>query len=410
MNTNFKLSVILLGIAFAFSFSSCERIKFDEDETADINRSRAILQEYETDGGDFVFLKSLIGMEVTAYNDYLTANGYEECEYNNNLSAKYTDTRVDSISKYLFVHFGYDDRVPNVEMKLESSNIDTLSAIFKKWLLEILHSSSYPLLVREGYSMRNGNSGYQYVDTPEQLLEALESVDPSSDNIVFSFSANDSQAYEYSLHLRYGQWNPSVYMQIINERVNTPLPEVPTVNLSEGYLDKDILIAKVDYMTFEYGGFYSMNVTNKQDEGNEIPFLADYMSPNDGGYVKLYYRDESNLLMYGTIIWNGCGELNFPDTFVKGGNVGTYVPEYTMKRGLSFPSDRISYIDVDGSYIQDIDESDNDLGYIWQTLSAQDEFMSYNNQTSKKVAVYLYQRSVGVGDPYEWYYMVFVER
>lgn len=410
MKANIKLSIILLGIALAFSFSSCERIKFDEDETADINRSRAILQEYETDGGDFVFLKSLIGMEVTAYDEYLTTNGYEECEYNNNLSAKYTDTRVDSISKYLFVHFGYDDRVPNVEMKLESSDIDTLSAIFKKWLLEILHSSSYPLLVRESYSMRNGNNGYQYVDTPEQILEALESVDPSSDNISFTFSANDSQAYKYSLHLRYGQWNPSVYMQIINERVNNPLPEVPTVNLTDEYLGKDILIAKVDYMSFEYGGFYSMNVTNKQNEGNEIPFLAEYMSPSDFGYIKLYYHDESNLLMDGSIIWAGCGALNFPETFVKGNSSGTYVPEYTMKYGLSFPSERISYIGVDGTYAQDVDESDNDLGYIWQTLSAQEEFMSYYEQTSKKVAVYLYQPSVGVGDPYEWYYMVFVER
>ena len=404
-----KLLVILIGIVFAFSFASCERIKFDKEENP-IGGSRTILQDYETDGGDFVFLKSLIGMEVTAYNEYLTANGYEECEYNSTISAKYTDTRVDSISKYLFVHFGYDDRVPNVEMKLECSNIDTLSAIFKKWLLEILHSSSYPLLVRESYSMRYGNNAYQYFDTPEQLLEALESVDLSSDNIVFSFSANDSQAYEYSLHLRYGQWNPSVYMQIINERVNNPLPDVQTVNLTDEYLEKDILIAKVDYMTFEYGGFYSMNVTNKLNEGNEIPFHADYMPPNDGGYVKLYYRDESNLLMYGTIIWAGCGELIFPDTFVKGGNIDTYVPEYTMKRNLSFPSDRISYIDVDGNYVQDVDESDNDLGYIWQTLSAQEEFMSYYEQSQKKVAVFLYAPSVSIGNPYDWYYLVFVER
>ena len=134
------------------------------------------------------------------------------------------------------------------------------------------------------------------------------------------------------------------------------------------------------------------------------------MSPSDGGYVKLYYRDESNLLMYGTIIWNGCGELIYPNAFVKGGNVDTYVPEYTMKRSLLFPSDRISYIDADGNYVQDVDESDNDLGYIWQTLSAQEEFMSYYEQTAKKVAVFLYAPSVGVGDPYEWYYMVFVER
>ena len=82
MKANIKLSVILLGIAFAFSFSSCERIKFDEDETAGVNRSRAILQEYETDGGDFVFLKYEIGMEENEYDEYLIGIGYGECEKN----------------------------------------------------------------------------------------------------------------------------------------------------------------------------------------------------------------------------------------------------------------------------------------------------------------------------------------
>ena len=403
MKANIKLSIILLGIALAFSFSSCERIKFDEDENAGVNRSRAILQEYETDGGDFVFLKSVIGMEANAYDEYLTGNGYVECE---NSNAKYLDTRVDSISKYLFVHLGYNNKVPNVEMKVQSNDIDTLSAIFMKWLLEIKNSSSFPLLVRESYEI-DDDGAYMTFDNIDQFIDAISSAQPSSELDVEIY-INDNQGYTYNLYI--AGWANAVYMQIINERVNTPLPEVPTVNLTEEYLGKDILIAKVDYMTFEYGGFCSTNVTNKQNEGNEIPFFGDYMSPSDGGYVKLYYRDESNLLMYGTIIWNGCGELIYPNAFVKGGNVDTYVPEYTMKRSLLFPSDRISYIDADGNYVQDVDESDNDLGYIWQTLSAQEEFMSYYEQTAKKVAVFLYAPSVGVGDPYEWYYMVFVER
>lgn len=403
MKANIKLSVILLGIALVFSFSSCERIKFDEDENAGVNRSRAILQEYETDGGDFVFLKSVIGMDANAYDEYLTGNGYVECE---NSNAKYLDTRVDSISKYLFVHLGYNNKVPNVEMKVQSNDIDTLSAIFMKWLLEIKNSSSFPLLVRESYEI-DDDGAYMTFDNIDQFIDAISSAQPSSELDVEIY-VNDNQGYTYNLYI--AGWANAVYMQIINERVNTPLPEVPTVNLTEEYLGKDILIAKVDYMTFEYGGFYSMNVTNKQNEGNEIPFLADYMYPGDFGYIKLYYHDESNLLMDGSIIWSGCGELNFPETFVKGSNSSTYVPEYTMKRGLSFPSDRISYIDDDGSYVQDVDESDNDLGYIWQTLSTQEEFMSYYEQTSKKVAVYLYTPSLGVGDPYDAYYMVFVER
>ena len=414
MKANIKLSIILLGIALAFSFSSCERIKFDEDENAGVNRSRAILQEYETDGGDFAFLKSVIGRTNQEAIDYVTQNGYVENDANS-LTIHYIDSGVDTISKILSLHFEREDflNMQNAEMMVRCNNFDTLSAIFKQWFLEIRNSSSFPLLVREKYSMRTNAHQYLYFDTPEQLLDALESIDQPIDDVSVSFSANDSQAYEYSLTMRYDIYNystPAVYMQIINERVNTPLSEVPTVNLTEEYLGKDILIAKVDYMTFEYGGFCSTNVTNKQNEGNEIPFFGDYMSPSDGGYVKLYYRDESNLLMYGTIIWNGCGELIYPNAFVKGGNVDTYVPEYTMKRSLLFPSDRISYIDADGNYVQDVDESDNDLGYIWQTLSAQEEFMSYYEQTAKKVAVFLYAPSVGVGDPYEWYYMVFVER
>lgn len=411
MKANIKISIILLGIAFAFSFSSCERIKLDEDENASIRDARNTLQEYETDGGDFVFLKSLIGRPNQEAIDYVTQNGYVEDEsQTQSYSKTYIDTETDTIQKELTLYFerDYHQYMQNVALTAKSRDIDTMLTIFKKWLTEIRYSNSYPLFVREHYSMRLNEEGYRYFDTPEQLLEALETIDSSSDDIIVSFEANDNQANKYSLILfeqLYG-----VFMQITNERINTPLPEVPTVNLTEEYLGKDILIANVDYMTFEYGGFYSMNVTNKQNEGNEIPFLADYMSPGDFGYIKLYYRDQSNLLMDGSIVWAGCGELNFPETFVKGNSSNTYVPEYTMKRGLSFPSDRISYIDADGSYVQDVDESDNDLGYIWQTLSAQEEFMSYYEQTSKKVAVYLYQPSVGMGDPYEWYYMVFVER
>jgi len=404
MKATIKLSVILLGIAFAFSFSSCERIKFDEDETADINRSRAILQEYETDGGDFVFLKSLLGRTNQEAVDYITQHGYVESETQN----KYEDATTDSISKILTL-YQEGQYLQNVALTVKNNDFDTLFAVFKNWLLDMRNSSSYLQLNRTSYEYSIGwGNGSQNFNSPEELLAALESLPPTSDFINASFAAYDNEAYWYNLSLM-GRMN-GVYLQIRNERINNPLPEVPTVNLTEEYLEKDILIAKVDYMTFEYGGFYSMNVTNKQNEGNEIPFLADYMSPGDFGYIKLYYRDQSNLLMDGSIIWAGCGELNFPETFVKGNSSNTYVPEYTMKRGLSFPSDRISYIDADGSYVQDVDESDNDLGYIWQTLSAQEEFMSYYEQTSKKVAVYLYQPSVGVGDPYEWYYMVFVER
>ena len=405
MNTNFKLSGILFVIAFAFSFASCERIKFEPEENP-IGSSRTTLQEYETDGGDFVFLKSLIGRTNQEAVDYITQHGYVETGTQN----KYEDAETDSISKMLTL---YPDGqyMQNVALTVKNNDFDTLYAVFKNWLLDMRYSSSYMQLNRTSYEYSIGwGSGYQNFNSPEELLDALESLPPTSDFIQASFAAYDNEAYWYSLIL--DDRMKGVYLQIVNERVNTPLPEVPTVNLTDEYLDKDILIAKVDYMTFEYLGFYSMNVTNKLNEGNEIPFLADYMSPGDFGYIKFYYRDETSLLMDGDIIWMGCGELHFPETFVKGNSSGTYVPEYTMKSGLEYPGNgRISYIDESGNYTAEITNfPEADLHYVWQTLSDCEEFMSYYNQTYKKVAVYPYTPSVGVGNPYEWYYLVFVER
>lgn len=408
MKANIKLSVILLGIVLAFSFSSCERIKFDEDETADINRSRAILLEYETDGGDFVFLKSLIGRTNQGAIDFVSQNGYVEDEGQSNSSRKvFFDAETDSISKRLTL-YQEGQYMQNLSLSVKNNDLDTLFAVFKKWLLEISNSTSYPLLVRKNYKMSNGwYSGNQYFDTPEQLIDAAESIYPQ-DSIYLYFSGNDNQAYAYTLLMDYRSAK-TAYMTIENFRVNNPLPDVPTVTLTDEYLDKDILIAKVDYVTFEYEGFYSMNVTNKQNEGNEIPFLVDYVETDTYGHVKIYYRDESNLLMYGDKILMGTGELHFPDTFVKGGSSETYVPEYTMKQGLEYPgSDRISYINNNGIYTTDInpDFHETDLHYIWQTLSECEEFMSFFEQTTKKVAVYPYTN----GYFYDWSYFVFVER
>ena len=46
---------------------------------------------------------------------------------------------------------------------------------------------------------------------------------------------------------------------------------------------------------------------------------------------------------------------------------------------------------------------------IWQSVSKMESFQWFYSRTQKKVAVYLYTPSVGMGDPADWYYLVFVE-
>ena len=400
MKTNHKISVMLVGIALAFSFVACERESIIPPHNENPTHGREIQDAHPA--GDFAFLRAIIGMEKQEAINYLTQHGYVENESNS-----YNDTEADSITKRIGLNYINDDvKIPNASMVIGCEDFDTLSIIFKKWLLEFRNSDIYPIMVRTSYNVQIDNDAEQHIYSLAQLIEILPTLHPTT-NAWVNFYGNDNLGYQYYFDIYWEiEYSTFMGMQIINERVNNPLPDVQTVNLTEDYLNKDILIAKVDYMTFEYRGFYSMNVTNKLNEGNEIPFIADYMSPGDDGYIKLYYRDESNLLMDGDIMWMGCGELHFPETFVKGNSSGTYTPEFTQYPG----NEKISFINDYGNYTTEIDLPETDLHYVWQTLSDCEEFMSYYNQTYKKVAVYPYTPSVGVGDPYDWYYLVFVER
>ena len=106
--------------------------------------------------------------------------------------------------------------------------------------------------------------------------------------------------------------------------------------------------------------------------------------------------------MYGTIVWSGCGELNFPESFRAG---------QRLSSGLPYPGQgHIAFINSSGRYTTVTDETD--LQRIWQSISCQKEFQHYycSKPCHKRVAVYLYTPSVGIGDPADAYYLVFTEQ
>ena len=213
-----------------------------------------------------------------------------------------------------------------------------------------------------------------------------------------SFYGNDIYANQYYLDMMPGL--NGVFMQIINQRVGQPADDFTESDLRPTDLQKHILISKVDYLTFRHKGFYALNVSDKLNTGNEIPFLANYQSPGDFGYFKLFYRNTNNLLMDGTIIWSGCGSLSFPTSFRAGQRLSNVLP---------YPGQsRIAFINEEGHYTTVSD--DTELQRIWHTLSRQKEFRHYFGRTSKKIAVYLYTPSVGVGNPADAYYLVFTEQ
>ena len=283
-------------------------------------------------------------------------------------------------------------------MVTHNDDYTVLKAVFKQWIQELRQSKSYSNLIRASYSLRVGwDSGKLSFNSPEELLAALDTV-TSFENISASFYGNDIYSNQYELVLVTNL--KGVFMDINNPRAGQASDDFTESDLKESDLRKDILISKVDYVTFQYKGFYALNVSGKTNEGELIPVIADYQAPSDFGFIRLYYQTTENLLLDGTIVWNGCGKLAFPERF----RAGLPVQERILYPG----KERFARLGETGKYIETIDEGE--MQHIWQSVSYQKEFQHYFGNSTKKIAVYLYAPSVGMFDPYSAYYLVITEQ
>ena len=340
---------------------------------------------------DFTMLKACIGSNSGDAANLLTQNGFI---LNEDL---YTKT-VENVTKNISIW--PSGVVKQGELYVKGEELPVMMPIFKQWMQEFHASSAFSKLVRASYSMRvDGNN--QPVDSYEAFMSALETISPNS-KVSISFYGNDIYANVYEIYISAGDYDHWVELNIYNARAGQPSDEFTESDLQEADLHKTILISKVDYLTFRPRGFYAMNVQNPVSSGNEIPFVAQYQAPCDFGWFKLFYQNTDNLLAYGSIVWMGCGQLAFPESFRAG---------QKLSSGLPYPGQsKIAFINNGGHYCTVNANQEIDLQRIWQTLSKQVEFQHYYNNSSKKVAVYLYTPSVGVGDPADWYYLVFTEQ
>lgn len=376
----------IVGIFLMICFAACKP-EPEEPISEELDPIEYTPEEQDPITNDFTLLKACIGKSFTEAAALLTDHGFTASEENKFLKTE------NGVTKEAIIY-----SPGSAALTMHDTAFDIQKQVFTQWMNEIRNSVAYTKLVRSSFELSTGwNNGYQHFNTPEELLAALIPVSLAS-GMSASFSGNDIYYNRYSLSMMPNLGG--VYMQIINSHVGQPLDEFTGDDLETADLQKHILISKVDYLTFRYKGFYALNVSDKLNTGNEIPFVSEYQSPGDFGFIKLFYRNTNNLLMDGTIIWAGCGELNFPSSFRAGHHVNG---------NMSYPGQsHIAFIDNGDDLITVTDESE--LQRIWQTLSKQEEFQHYYGNTHKKVAVYLYTPSVGFGDPADWYYLVFTEQ
>lgn len=359
-------------------------------------------EEQEAVINDFTLIKACLGKSQADAATLLLEHGYSASEIKKNAFYK-TENEV---PKEVHIYVTTNGAISGIE--LIDTGVDTdeyfnrSKGVFIQWLRELHDSKAYSRMVRNGFALRTLSEETSFASL-EELISALNGI-TSSENFTYSeFTGNDIYANQYSF-VFYPQLKCN-YMQIYNRRTGQPDDNFTESDLTESDLKKHILISKVDYLTFRYKGFYALNVSGKVDTDSLIPIVSEFQSPGDFGYIKLYYRDKSSLLMDGTIVWNGCGQLAYPETFRAG---------LTVKDGLPYPGEeRIACLNAAGNYLslqENTMITENDIQHIWQTLSHQKEFQHYYGNSTKKIAVYLYAPSVGMFDPAAAYYLIFTEQ
>jgi len=156
-----------------------------------------------------------------------------------------------------------------------------------------------------------------------------------------------------------------------------------------------VLMLKVDYTTFNLEGVKEFRFDHQTDS---FTIVKDYVSPGDFGYIRLIYKELNQQLFYGTIWWDGLGELIYPESFES-----PEAFESVHSDDAIFP--------VNG-FNCPYQNSFADLDYfnIWLNVQHLEIVRQYlHTNPNQKVQIFAYTPSVGGGDPLEWDYFILMK-
>ncbi|MCL2650574.1 MAG: hypothetical protein FWD60_06045 [Candidatus Azobacteroides sp.] len=192
---------------------------------------------------------------------------------------------------------------------------------------------------------------------------------------------------------------PLMVMKVV-DKIPSDAPITFTVTDESGSCGSDgnVLMLKVDFLTNTFEGGYEYSFDNAP---NSFTITTDYLSPGDFGYIKLFYSEINEMLFYGTIVWMGCGKIYFPTDLLSANNF-----DRVLTDDYVFPANGFENLFPESSFYPE-------TGYepIWssvQSLVKVREYLHANPQ--QKVQLFLYTPSVGVGDPADWDWILFLKK
>ncbi|MFL9845378.1 hypothetical protein [Flavobacterium rhizosphaerae] len=158
-----------------------------------------------------------------------------------------------------------------------------------------------------------------------------------------------------------------------------------------------VLMLKVDYQTYAFEEGTQLEF----EEATNFTVGVDYHPPGDFGSVALYYSETGQKLFEGGIVWMGLGDMTYPQEL---NDASAFV---TMNGEVSEPEfEPVNYNEEEAAPMTE----DADFTAIWNAvnnLQLVNDYRAANPNATVKV--FLYTPSVGVGNPADWDYFVFIK-
>lgn len=157
----------------------------------------------------------------------------------------------------------------------------------------------------------------------------------------------------------------------------------------------NVLVLKVDYNTNTFEGGKELSFSSTI---SNMTVINQYVPPSDFGSIKLIYQELNETLFDGTIVWNGLGQMNFPQNFL---NANQFDRVLTA-----------DYVSPNSGFENVFNPNNATYNYnsIWASVQSLVKVRQYLiSNPNATVKIFLYTPSVGIGNPAEWDWIVILK-
>lgn len=171
--------------------------------------------------------------------------------------------------------------------------------------------------------------------------------------------------------------------------------KVDLKKIHESQTENKVLMLKVDYTTNKFEGGKEFTFKNSSQS---FTIDTEYRAPGDFGSIKLVYRELDEPLFDGSIIWMGLGKMTFPSD---------------LKPASAFNSVLTADVIYPANGFENVFNLHNetyDYSIVWMPIQHLVKVREYlKSNPNQKVKIFLYTPSVGVGNPADWDWIIYMK-